>query len=189
VPELINEELSSITQFILAPFLFVGTDGEFSIPFQDTKTEEMILSEIAPHFHIVRKINSGNEHYLTVKGIKESSLNKFSQLVEEGKMNPIVEDLYSPRNRSWGGNFPSKEYRVNLDLINKSTKHEILNLWDFLKDTFLQANDGMAIVPSDWSFDESFKEKVAVQSFAGVCEEMIVTINCETNKIASIYIK
>ena len=41
-------------------------------------------------------------------------------------------------------------------------------MWDFFEHTFKQAYGGMAILPSGWSFDESFKDRKAVQSFASV---------------------
>ncbi len=61
-------------------------------------------------------------------------------------------------------------------------------MWDFFEHTFVQANGGMAIIPSGWSFDESFKDRIAVQALARVCKEMIVTVNIENNLITSILI-
>ena len=51
----------------------------------------------------------------------------------------------------------------------------------------MQTYGGMAIIPSGWSFDESF-DRVAVQSFASVCNEMMITVNSENNFITSILI-
>ena len=58
-------------------------------------------------------------------------------------------------------------------------------MWDFFEHTFVQGNGGMAIIPSGWSFDESFIDRVAVQNFASVCNEMMITVNSENNFIIS----
>ncbi|WP_428912134.1 hypothetical protein [Niallia sp. Krafla_26] len=97
-------------------------------------------------------------------------------------------DDYSEGTSNWGEIFTSKEYRVNLDFVRKTTNHDILSMWDFFEHTFVQAYGGMAILPSGWLFDESFKERVAIQSFASVCNEMTVTVNSDNNMITSVLI-
>jgi hypothetical protein len=43
-----------------------------------------------------------------------------------------VDDIYSEGTSDWGEIFTPKEYRVNLDLVRKTTNYDILSMWDFL---------------------------------------------------------
>lgn len=153
----------------------------------DDKTLDIVIKEIAPHFNKVVKITTIEKQVIIrLQNVKESSKIHFLNLREEGKVNAIVNDIYSELASSWGGLFTPREYRVNLELVRKTANHDILPMWDFFKHTFVEAYGGMAIIPSEWSFDESFKDRIAVQSFASVCNEMTVTVNSEKNIITSI---
>lgn len=184
-----GQEISSIAQYLLAPFLLVSSNGMLDIPIVDDKTLDIVIKDIAPHFDKVIKTTT-NEKLTDIRlqNIRESSKIHFMNLKEHRKINAIVNDIYSEGTSNWGETFTPKEYRVNLDLIKKTTNHDIVSMWDFFEHTFVQAYGGMAIIPSGWSFDESFKDRVAVQSFASVCNEMTVTVNSENNFITSIFI-
>lgn len=184
-----RKEISSIAQYLLAPFILVSSNGMFEIPIEDDKTLEIVIHEIAPHFNKVVKITTDEKQVvIRLQNVRESSKIYFLNLRENRKVNAIVNDIYSNGTSNWGEIFTPKEYRVNLDLIRKTTNHDILSMWDFFEHTFVQAYGGMSILPNGWSFNESFKDRIAVQSFASVCNEMTVTVNSENNIITSILI-
>ncbi|MGJ7919281.1 hypothetical protein [Neobacillus sp. LXY-4] len=189
IDEFSGQEIPSISQYLLAPFILVSSNGMLEIPIDDDKTLDIATKEIAPHFNKVVKITTDEKQVgIRLQNVRESSKIHFMNLKENRKVNAIVNDIYSEGTSSWGETFAAKEFRVNLDLVRKTTNHDILSMWDFFEHTFVQAYGGMAIIPSGWSFDESFKERVAVQSFASVCNEMIVTVNSENNMITSVLI-
>ena len=184
-----GQQISSIAQYYLAPFILVSSNGILDIPIVDDKTLDIVIKDIAPHFNKVVKITT-NEKLTDIRlqNVRESSKIHFMNLKESRKINAIVNDIYSEGTSHWGETFTPKEYRVTLELVRKTANHDILSMWDFFKHTFVQSYGGMAIIPSGWSFDESFKDRVAVQSFASVCNEMTITINSENNFITSILI-
>ena len=184
-----GQQISSIAQYYLAPFILVSSNGMLDIPIVDDKTLDIVIKDIAPHFNKVVKITT-NEKLTDIRlqNVRESSKIHFMNLKENRKVNAIVNDIYSEGTSSWGETFTPKEFRVNLDLVRKTANHDILSMWDFFEHTFVQTYGGMAIIPSGWSFDESFKDRVAVQSFASVCNEMMITVNSENNFITSILI-
>lgn len=189
IDESSGQEISSIAQYLLAPFILVSSNGMLDIPIVDDRTLDKVINEIAPHFNKVVKITT-NERQVVIRlqNVRESSKIHFINLKENRKINAIVNDIYSEGTSSWGETFTAKEYRVNLELVRKTANHDILSMWDFFEHTFKQAYGGMPILPSGWSFDESFKDRKAVQSFASVCNEMTVTVNSENNFITSILI-
>lgn len=184
-----GKQISSIAQFFLAPFILVSSNGMLDIPIVDDKILDIAIKEIAPHFNKVVKITTNEKQVvIRLQDVRESSKIHFMNLKENRKVNAIVNDIYSEGTSNWGETFTPKEFKVNLDLVRKTANHGILSMWDFFEHTFVQANGGMAIIPSGWSFDESFKDRVAVQTFASVCNEMMITVNSENNFITSILI-
>ena len=189
IEELSGQQVSSIAQYLLAPFILVSSNGILDIPIVDDKTLDIIIKEIAPHFNKVVKITTNEKQaVIRLQHVREISKIHFMNLKESRKVNAIVNDIYSEGTSNWGEIFTLKEYRVNLELVRKTANHDILSMWDFFEHTFVQTYGWMAIIPSGWSFDESFKDRVAVQSFASVCNEMTVTVNSEKNIITSILI-
>lgn len=189
IEELSGQQVSSIAQYLLAPFILVSSNGILDIPIVDDKTLDIVIKEIAPHFNKVVKITTNEKQaVIRLQHVREISKIHFMNLKESCKVNAIVNDIYSEGTSNWGEIFTSKEYRVNLELVRKTANHDILSMWDFFEHTFVQTYGGMAIIPSGWSFDEFFKDRVAVQSFASVCNEMTVTVNSEKNIITSILI-
>lgn len=189
VDEPSGKEISSIAQYVLAPFILVSSNGMFDIPIVDDKTLDIVMKDIAPHFNKVVKITTNEKQVdIRLQNVRENSNIHFINLKENRKVNAIVNDIYSEGTLNRGETFTRKEYRVTLELVRKTASHDILSMWDFFEHTFVQTYGGMAIIPSGWSFDESFKHRVAVQSFASVCNEMTVTVNSENNSITSILI-
>lgn len=181
-----GKKISSIAQFFLAPFILVSSNGMLDIPIVDDKILDITIKEIAPHFNKVERITTNEKQVvIRLQNVKESSKIHFINLKENRKVNAIVNDIYSEGTSSWGETFTPKEFKVNLDLVSKTANHDILSMWDFFEHTFVQGNGGMAIIPSGWSFDESFIDRVAVQNFASVCNEMMITVNSENNFIIS----
>jgi len=189
IEEPFEQQISSIAQYFLAPFILVSSNGMLDIPIGDDKTLDIVIKEIAPHFNKVVKITTNEKQVdIRLQNARESSKIHFMNLKENRKVNAIVNDIYSEGTSSWGETFTPKEFRVNLALVRKTDNHDILSMWDFFEHTFVQASGGMAIIPSGWSFDESFKDRIAVQTFASVCNEMMITVNSENNFITSILI-
>ncbi|MDH5160314.1 hypothetical protein [Heyndrickxia oleronia] len=181
-----NDQPSSLAQYIMAPFILVDSNGINDIPVFDKISQEVVLEEIAPHFSELKKITIDDQLFIRVQNVKESSKNSFLNLVKNNRLNKIVNDIYSNRNSSWPPDrFIAKEYKVNLEIIEKSFEPDILVLWDFFKRSFIKENGFMSILPSGWTFDESFKDRIAVRAFASVCNSMEIVVNEDNNTISS----
>src|SRR5699024_11187376 len=111
---------------------------------------------------------------LRVQNVRESSKTQFLDQLNNHRMNAIVNDIYANGSPCWRENFRSKEYHVNLEVVKKSIDNDILSMWNFFEHSFVRAHGNLVILPSEWAFDESFKDRIAVQSFAGVCNSMTV---------------
>jgi len=184
-----KQELSSISQYFIALFVLVDSNGILDIPDTNEFVHNEIVEEIAPHFDKTSKVISGDQAVIRLKNLQEKSKNQFLDLMNHQQLNPIVNDLYSTNKiKAWEGNFISKEYKVNLEAVEKQTGEDILLLWNFFNQTFVRTNGHAVFLPNGWEFNDSFKDRIAVQAFASVCNSMTVIVNCEKNLIASILI-
>lgn len=183
-----EQKMSSLTQYLLAPFLLVDSNGILDIPIFDKTSESKVLKEIAPHFNKVEKITIDSQILIRVQKVREESKAQFLDLNKSNKINAIVKDIYADGNVDWEESFSIKEYKVNLEAISKTTGNDILSMWDFFEQSFVRANGDFVILPNGWDFDESFKNRITVQSFASVCKSMMVTVNQNSNKITSVFV-
>ncbi|MEK5038859.1 hypothetical protein [Sporosarcina sp. FSL K6-3457] len=188
VEQSLNLELTSLAQYFLAPFLLVDSNGVLDLSAKDKSIYDRIVREIAPHFNKPIKITSENQVMLRLQNIKERSKIHFLSLLKNQRLNAIVNDIYGKDSLGWGGEFPIKEYKVNLELVTKSFEHDILTMWSFFNDAFILNNGNFVLVPSQWVFDESFKDRIAVRAFASVCNSMTITVNTESNMVSSILV-
>jgi hypothetical protein len=188
IEEPCERNISSLTQYFLAPFILVDSNGILDIPVFDNDIQNIVLKEIAPHFSRVTKVTINNNVNIRVQKIKESSKIRFLNQVNNRSINAIVNDIYLQESTRWEGNFTIREYKVNLEAVKKLSDNDILPLWDFFYRTFVRAQENMVILPNGWAFNESFKDRIAVQSFASVCHSMTVIVNQENNLITSILI-
>ncbi len=91
-----GQEISSIAQYLLAPFKLVSSNGMLDIPIKDKKALDKAIKEIAPHFNKVVKITTNGEQVLIIlQNIREGSKILFMNLKENCKVNAIVNDIYS----------------------------------------------------------------------------------------------
>ncbi len=181
-------QLSPLAQYFLAPFILIDSNGILDIPVMHNFIHDKVIREIAPHFNEISKVTSDNQVKLRLQNIRESSKTHFLNVFNNHRLNAIVNDIYGKGNTGWGGNFTIREYKVNLEAIIKSVEHDILPLWDFFKDSFVLNTGYFVLIPSEWVFDESFKDRIAVRAFASVCNSMTITVNTENNTISSILI-
>lgn len=188
VEEPFDQPISSLAQYFLAPFLLVDSNGIFDIPAVDKIIQDIVIKEIAPHFNKTVKVSYENQIIIRVQNVKESSKTHFLNLIKNHRVNAIVNDLYSKDPTNWEGNFTIKEYKVNLHAVKKSVENDILPMWNFFERSFVRAYGDLVILPNGWVFDESFKARIAVQAFAGVCNSMTITVNQENKMISSIQI-
>jgi hypothetical protein len=188
VEESVERQISSLTQYFLAPFILVDSNGILDIPVFDNDIQDIVLKDIAPHFNRVTKVKTKNQVILRVQNVRESSQIQFLNQIKNGRINEIVNEIYSKGTTGWGGHFTIKEYKVNLEAVKKSIDNDILPMWNFFERSFVQAYRNLVILPNGWAFDESFKDRITVQSFAGVCNSMTVIVNQENNMITSILI-
>ena len=96
IDESSGQEISSIAQYLLAPFILVSSNGMLDIPIVDDRTLDKVINEIAPHFIKVVKITT-NERQVVIRlqNVRESSKIHFINLKEENsKINAIVNDIY-----------------------------------------------------------------------------------------------
>ncbi len=152
----------------------------------DPIIHDQVIKEIAPHFSGISKITAEDRVTLSMQNVIESSKTQFINLLNNHELNPIIADVYGTCTAKWGGYFTIKEYKVNLTAVQKSVEYDVLTLWNFLKASFIHASGYFLVMPSEWEFDESFKERTAVQAFASVCNSMTITVNTETNTISSV---
>lgn len=185
-----KNNLSSLAQYFLAPFILIEPNGILDIPATDEFVHDKIVREIAPHFCEKQKISIGNRVTIRLKSVRENSKAEFLNLLNRNEINAIVKDLFACENSNWGGSFTSKEYEVNLEAIEKKARQEIVSMWNFFERAFIQngMEGQLVLIPSGWEFNESFKDRISIRAFAGVCNSMTVTVNCENEMISSVFI-
>ena len=115
IEELSGQQISSIAQYLLAPFILVSSNGMLDIPIVDDKTLDIVIKDIAPHFNKVVKITT-NEKLTDIRlqNVRESSKIHFMNLKENRKVNAIVNDIYS-EGTSTG---EKHSHQKNLELIS-----------------------------------------------------------------------
>ncbi len=183
-----DPQISSLAQYFIAPFILVGSNGILDIPVFDNDIQDIVFKEIAPHFSRVTKVTTNNNVMIRVQKIKHSSKIRFMNQLKDRSINSIVNDIYSQEATRWEENFTIREFKVNLEAVKKSRHNDILPMWNFFERTFVRAYENMVILPNRWAFNESFKDRIAVQSFASVCNSMTVIVNQDNNLITSILI-
>ncbi len=181
-------ELTPLAQYFLAPFILIESNGVLDVPVKTKLIYDKVLEEVATHFKKVIKITEDKQVTLSMQDIRESSKAYFLDLYNNNSLNAIVTDVYRKSSSGWGGIFPTKDYKVNLGGVEKLVDHDIETLWSFFKETFVLDTGYFVLMPSEWVFDESFKERIAVRAFAGVCNSMRITVNTDSNTISSILI-
>ncbi|WOV83068.1 hypothetical protein PGH26_08970 [Sporosarcina jeotgali] len=181
-----EQHLSPLAQYFLAPFVLIESNGVLDIPIMDRIIHDQVMEEIAPHFNGISKITADGQVMLSMQNVIESSTTQFINLLNNELLNPIVADVYGTSTAEWGGDFTIKEYKVNLDAVQKLVEYDVHSLWTFFKASFISASGYFVVMPSEWEFDESFRERTAVQAFASVCNSMTITVNTETNTISSV---
>jgi hypothetical protein len=78
-------------------------------------------------------------------------------------------------------------YKVHLEEIPRCSSFEITSLWICISKTIVPCYGSFILMPTDWSFDDSFPKHISIRSFAAVCSSIIVTVY--DNKIISIMMK
>lgn len=174
--ESIEEKLSVLAQFFLLPFETGDSNAVLHIPVFDDDTKEQVLQEIGSHFEEC-KIVEYKEHaqiiLSKVRGISKSFIKK---LIDSGEINQIAYSLY--RNKPVCINYSEeKEYKVNIELIQRSFEKSIIELWTFLNKTFIREAGELILLPHQWYLGEAFKDYFAVRCFASVCKSMRVSID------------
>ncbi|WP_313893274.1 hypothetical protein [Psychrobacillus sp.] len=110
-----GQEISSIAQYLLAPFILVSSSGILDIPINDYKTFNKIVKEIAPHFNKVVKITTDeNQIVIRLQNLRESSKVHFMNLKENRKINAVVSDIYIQKRLQVGENH---SHQKNIKLI------------------------------------------------------------------------
>ncbi|MGG1639724.1 hypothetical protein ACIFQM_00205 [Paenibacillus sp. NRS-1782] len=174
--EPMEEDLSVIAQFFLLPFETGDPDAVLHIPVFDDDIKEQVLQEIGPHFDECKIVEYKDHSQIMLTRLKPLSRKILEKLIGTGEINPIAYTLY--RNKSVTINYSEvKEYKVNIELIQRSSEKSIIKLWTFLNNTFIRDSGELILLPHQWSLDETFKDNLAIRYFASVCKSMRVTVN------------
>ncbi|MCP3773539.1 hypothetical protein NLX71_09470 [Paenibacillus sp. MZ04-78.2] len=186
---LADQQLSSIAQFFIAPFIYINPNGVLHIPIGKEFIYEKLIEEVAPHFERIRKVTSGEQVQVMLENVKETSKENFLSVFNTGNINAIALDLYANGSASLEtGSHTIKEYKVNLEAVTRTLGHDIVSIWNFFKHSFVQINGQLVLMPNNWNFDESFKDRITVQAFSSVCSSMTILVNTDNNLITSIFI-
>jgi|GEM_PF-6236478 len=172
--------MTALAQFFVAPIMWTDVHAVWHIPVREDGVYRQILCEIAPHFEKTTKVTTGEAVQVNLQGLREHSKSMFMSLVSDHRLHPIVEDLYA--RKADDEQMPAgrtKSYKVNLQAIaaHLPQEHAFRELWDFFKHTFIHHQEILILMPVNWTFDETFKDSVAIKAFAGVCTSMSVQVN------------
>ncbi|WP_428912133.1 hypothetical protein [Niallia sp. Krafla_26] len=84
IDELSGQEISSIAQYLLAPFILVSSNGMLEIPIKDDRTLDITIKEIAPHFKkVVKSTIDEKQVLIRLQNVRESSKMHFLNLRED----------------------------------------------------------------------------------------------------------
>ncbi|WP_031463674.1 hypothetical protein [Paenibacillus polymyxa] len=174
--ESIEEKLSVLAQFFLLPFQTGDLNAVLHIPVFDKDNREQILQEIGPHFEECKIVEYKDHAQIMFSKLRAISKGLIEKLIDSGEINQIAYSLY--RNKSVCIDYSEeKEYKVNIELIQRSSERSIIELWTFLNNTFIREAGELILLPHQWYLGEAFKDYLAVRCFASVCKSMRVTVN------------
>lgn len=181
---------SILSQFFVAPFIYFDKNGMHSIFFSDKLSYNVILKEIACHFNKIQLINWGEYAEITFRSLKDESKKIFEILLKEGEISSYITDFFKtepaiitqPNNI----NMVTKQYEVNLDLINPIESNEIGEIWEFITRTYIKVRGEYTFLPQNWVFNDRFKDLTSIKAFANFCSFMYITVDCRTNLILAV---
>ncbi|MFK4438616.1 hypothetical protein ABH897_003377 [Paenibacillus sp. RC73] len=176
INETIEENLSVLAQFFLLPFETGDSNAVLHIPVFDDDTKVQVLQEIGSHFEECKIVEYKEHAQIMLSKVRGISKRFIEKVMDSGEINPIAYSLY--RNNSMGINYSEeKEYKVNIELIQRSSEKSIIELWTFLNNTFIREAGELVLLPHQWYLGEAFKDYLAVRCFASVCKSMRVSVN------------
>jgi hypothetical protein len=183
-----SQGFTSLVQYFIAPFVLIDSNAVLHIPISTKLIFNRAINEIAPHFIKTQKVTVGNQVQIMFQNLKKESMENFRYLQQQQKINPIVRELYKNTQKVEAKTFETQIYKVNLNLVPKSLDFEILDMWNFFEQSFVQNNGALMLFQNQWEFNDSFKNWVTVRAFSSVCNSMKITVNKESNLISSVFI-
>lgn len=184
---------SILSQFFVAPFIYLDKNGMHSIFFSDKLSYDTISKDIAYHFNTIQLINWGEYVEITLRSLKDESKKTFERMLNKGEISSFIIDFFKtePAIITQPDNINTiaekyKEFEVNLDLIDPIKDDEIGIIWEFISSTYINARGEYTFLPQNWIFNDNFKDLISIKAFASFCSSMYVTVDCRTNLILAV---
>ncbi|MGN7170779.1 hypothetical protein ACTHSJ_33450 [Paenibacillus cellulositrophicus] len=179
----INPIISNITQFFLFPSITMNLDSLY-IPVGNPLIENVISVHLMPHFEeAVREETSDGRIDISMRKLRPDSKIQIHDLLDSGQIHTYITDLYGHEYKYQS--IPAKKlYNVDMTQITPLKDAEFDQLWNFFKNTYLNRQGVLGLLPTDWNFDESFKNHSLVRILADRCTLMNVFVSAD-NKITN----
>ncbi|MNW28062.1 hypothetical protein D3C74_48730 [compost metagenome] len=187
--ESINE-ISFVAQYYCLSALTMGKNAFLQIPIHSNECYDVVMRQIVPHFNDVRIITySKIVTEVNLMSIKESTVNIINRLVIDNDINPVVYEMFGDHfndnnlpkeisNLSW--------FTVDLEKINRlDADTKLTNFAIFLQKTHLVNGYSFAVHVSEWVFNETLKDRLALRFLCTLCKEIQFAVD-NYNKVVEV---
>ncbi|UOQ43736.1 hypothetical protein MUN89_17900 [Halobacillus salinarum] len=173
-------EISDVFLFIASSGIIFNINFLIALPTPTKFSLNVILNEIAPHFHKVQLIKT-NDNITTInlKFLKTHSQELLNKALDEQSPDSIINDIYRTNKLykipKHGLNL--KYYKVHCEYIQPVTLQNFDRVMDFIDSSFLKSGEPFSLRTSGWILEEELKNSIAIRAFSSFSKEIILVVN------------
>ncbi|PWJ99239.1 hypothetical protein, partial [Tumebacillus permanentifrigoris] len=155
-------EMSLIGQFFIATCVLVDGRAPIQVPLFSARERETLLHDVASHVTDCKIMHFQNDDRTVaiLTGVKPDSQTLFLRQLEEGKLHPLVADLYREESSHQDSSMTGVPvlYEINRDSLGVSDPDGFREMWNFISNTFVKAESHITVMPRGWEFGEHVTE-------------------------------
>jgi hypothetical protein len=187
-PHEVNE-MGLIGQFFVAPRVLIDSQSPVQIPIFEPRDREIVLHEVAPHFTSCKIMHFQGETKTIgiLTGVKPTSQDLFLRLRNEGRLHPLVADLFrDEKPRSGSTPMVHTLYEINKESLGFTEPEGFRELWDFIYNSFVKEEGHITVIPTGWEFGEPLTESLYLRALNTVCSHISLYVDSESNRVTAI---
>ncbi|WP_203362952.1 hypothetical protein [Bacillus sp. REN10] len=188
------EFLSEIAQFIVAPYFINNIEILSNVPIMDNSIYNIVKDQIYPHFQVIQELKfEGELRSIQVKGIKETSPQKFKQIIDSKSVHPLVYEVYlkNPFKKiNSPFEFPKERIMYEViqeELINPKECFHSDSLFFFLENSYLKEKGShLSFSPIGWELNEELKSSKTLIALSSLADKVLLIVDPDTNIVKHI---
>lgn len=180
-------QITTLSQFFLSLSAVNGSDNVMHLPTPSENLFHKVLTEVGRYFvDIKATFVDDMPQQLILKEIQRNALDELKKIEAEGKLNPIVANLFNIQSEILYSHREKKTiFRIIPSEVIIANVPDFDETMEFIRKSF----DDLLITPTNWHLTNELKDSVAIKYFAHRCKNLYLWVDDSNFEIIYIHLE